>query len=499
MNNNNKIIKPEEIEVIPQIDGTCWFNAILMALLYSQGIRKVIYKETLNWTKEEIRNDKFKGFVVYVLKYNYKDPDKIRELFKRRFKTSSLLLSLLKNTPSLVKLKEILEEKIGQNIDNMSYSSVRLLSSIFLNIFFKNRNDYLSIYYNSNYMLNYINNDDLNIKPKIVFLYHYKHINKYINNFIKQKKLINIYGKIPYMIYFYERFIILNGIKYKLDACINNNYNQTKKTLGHTITGITYNNNSYIYNGWTIPKKPNTKIRAYRKEPKYACPLFAYDWKTSLIKRNSGFRISQKKCNLINETRNKNKISFNFNKKAQAILVYVREDEEETSLTSLQSNIKPEDLQFSSKSLLSIEKKIYKIDERTLDDLREQLIKIEYITRKYLKYFEDDVKANKYNIFYFMLFHKRLKDEIKQGITKEEILTEIYRELLKIYIKTNSKIYKLLLLTDDLIFNYLSIKQITKMLETIGYKKNQITNKRQLFLLIKLYVLYNKKLINRYG
>ena len=32
------------IHVIPQFIGTCWFNAILMTCLFSQGTKEVVYK-----------------------------------------------------------------------------------------------------------------------------------------------------------------------------------------------------------------------------------------------------------------------------------------------------------------------------------------------------------------------------------------------------------------------------------------------------------------------
>ena len=38
-----------QIEVIPQFGSTCWFNAILMTMLYSQGLRSFVYKEAKLW------------------------------------------------------------------------------------------------------------------------------------------------------------------------------------------------------------------------------------------------------------------------------------------------------------------------------------------------------------------------------------------------------------------------------------------------------------------
>lgn len=110
------LIPVEQIEILPQIDGTCWFNSILMVLLYSQGIRTVIIQEVAKWTQEEIKKDRFKGFVVYVLKYNYTEPEQIRELFRKRFKMTSLLLSLLKKESSLFEIKEYIKTQLQKII-----------------------------------------------------------------------------------------------------------------------------------------------------------------------------------------------------------------------------------------------------------------------------------------------------------------------------------------------------------------------------------------------
>ena len=37
-----------KVITIPQYTGTCWFNAILMALLYSEGMRTLLLKASKN-------------------------------------------------------------------------------------------------------------------------------------------------------------------------------------------------------------------------------------------------------------------------------------------------------------------------------------------------------------------------------------------------------------------------------------------------------------------
>jgi hypothetical protein len=45
----------EQIPVIPQNLGTCWFNAIIMAMIYSDGLSQLIYEKAVedNWDEDE--------------------------------------------------------------------------------------------------------------------------------------------------------------------------------------------------------------------------------------------------------------------------------------------------------------------------------------------------------------------------------------------------------------------------------------------------------------
>ena len=56
------------LSLIPQFSGTCWFNAILTASLYSQHTRKAIIKASKTWNK----NDSFLMILKLILK-NYRD------------------------------------------------------------------------------------------------------------------------------------------------------------------------------------------------------------------------------------------------------------------------------------------------------------------------------------------------------------------------------------------------------------------------------------------
>ena len=60
----------KDLKVIPQFVGSCWFNSILMSILYSQYSRKIMIKTSKKWDK----NDKFLNILRNILKRNYNDP-----------------------------------------------------------------------------------------------------------------------------------------------------------------------------------------------------------------------------------------------------------------------------------------------------------------------------------------------------------------------------------------------------------------------------------------
>ncbi len=42
----------DKVLTLPQVAGTCWFNAVLYALFYSQGMRRVLKLKQPIWTEE---------------------------------------------------------------------------------------------------------------------------------------------------------------------------------------------------------------------------------------------------------------------------------------------------------------------------------------------------------------------------------------------------------------------------------------------------------------
>ena len=95
------------------------------------------------------------------------------------------------------------------------------------------------------------------------------------NNLI-DKVLLNNYGILNNGILELNDEITYNDQTYILDSCILGNFN-TVGNMGHAITGITCNNNRYIYNGTFIKEKSiGTQIIKRKK-----CDLIRYSWNVS--------------------------------------------------------------------------------------------------------------------------------------------------------------------------------------------------------------------------
>ncbi len=118
----------------------------------------------------------------------------------------------------------------------------------------------------------------------------------------------------------YDNIIYINGHKYKLDAVIISNYNDTNDK--HAIAGITCNNNKYVYNGWNSATKDNAMINKNKRKDISPCSLMQYNWD---LKKDDGFCLNQITCKLdfFDTKLTKKDLCFSF-AKGNRILVYVR-------------------------------------------------------------------------------------------------------------------------------------------------------------------------------
>ena len=121
-------------------------------------------------------------------------------------------------------------------------------------------------------------------------------------------------GEFPLMIENHKLDIF--GIPFVVDSLLLMNFNNKICKKGHEIAGVTCKGKRYLYNGWVKLLKPQNI--SYR--PTKSCKLFPFDW----MKIKSNFTLDRQGCK-IHKTRkvDKNDMTFNVNRKRTYI--YMKE------------------------------------------------------------------------------------------------------------------------------------------------------------------------------
>ena len=324
-----------EISVIPQYIGTCWFNAILMNSFYSQAMRKLMIKKvSKTWDKT---NKVFKFFKT-ILKKSYNTEDqKIIDMF---YNTKPQML--------LITYAYLFDITLIKTIKKLKYGGYSSYISMFLKEINVKVLDIVYYHRISKCLLNsfkHMNKSSIRIDidkekkeieqiltdvPDVLVLYNTK-LYDYLdyNNLLLKNVNIQIHESDKYGINDeaiedikeYKDEIRLLGHVYKLDSIILENYNENKGV--HAISGITCNNNKYVYNGWckgTVDPALKQKERKKKIEP---YPLVKYDWN---LREDKSFCFKPK----YSETIDNQDLCFSFNKGTR-ILIYVKDNKEETS------------------------------------------------------------------------------------------------------------------------------------------------------------------------
>ena len=375
-----------DLKVIPQFKGTCWLNACLMSALYSQGSKYYVKKVSKSWDKNNSLLNFFK-FIIFKMK---KHPKTIERIYKK-IKPEVILFKLLEQT----KNKDIInlfKDNIKYNISDFGYYEHLYIFDLYkylklkvLDIFYAPDNNYycnFNLKYNKNARRYDIDDksykkkiqDILNAIPDILVVYNYK-INRivdYIYNFnYINKNEYNIHKNFIKGIDNYEDIIYLNGIKYKLDSVIITNYNNADINKSHAITGITCNNNKYVYNGWSNTSTDPAIIKKNISNNNSPCSLMRYDWD---LKKDEEFCLNTKLCKLDFDNIDKTDLCFSFNKiNTRRTLIYVRVEEK---IEKIKSSTTKEIKEFSNiKEIKEIIADIHDLDNLSKYQL-EQLFAI---------------------------------------------------------------------------------------------------------------------------
>jgi hypothetical protein len=356
----NKVI------TIPQYEPTCWFNAILMAILYSQNSRKLLLDDILLKKK----NTKIAKVINHILKYQYVSNKYAEQYFK--IMTPGKILKYLN-------IFDEFRKTITNNgwfselflpifIEKACYNTCLNLDLYRNNIYieFKKKIRVVDNYNNGNHIGfsfydDNISDTDLATQilkklnepnPDYIFL-NIGHDNSkdlftsyLINNIQRINNILNLknYTITSSGLKEANDEIIYNGDTYILDSCIIANYNILEINLGHAIVGITCKNEKYVYNGWIRTTKDpamaiNDNENDNDNEKLLPCELMKFDWRVN--NKDSKFCINPKLCKLDilklhNDPLEKKDLCFSFGN-GKRTLIYVKKPRKD--IKSIDSNI----------------------------------------------------------------------------------------------------------------------------------------------------------------
>jgi hypothetical protein len=344
----------KRVVTIPQADNTnvCWFNAIIMALLYSQHSRNLL----LNNNKLEKKTDKISIILNQILKRQFMKNKYEEDYFK--YMRIEKILKYVNFFPNKESLDVVLQrgynsslpihkfiDKLGKTSLNLNVYKGELYGNINLllenvDIFKKTetvQQKSLEIEVEVLKQLETIKEDNFKNNPDYIVLNSiddqipiekqplYNGLFVQTLYFLSRKNLLHkillrSYDITTVGILTLQDIICYNGDTYILDSCILGNFNNVG-TTGHAISGITCNNNRYVYNGTFRHRGTLANPDVITKRSQ--CDLMKFPWN---IRQESKFCLNRRICNLdlVDETPTDN-LCFSFDK-GQRTIIYVKEN-----------------------------------------------------------------------------------------------------------------------------------------------------------------------------
>ena len=375
----------DNVITLKQYGPTCWFNSILMAVLYSEESRKLLLKKSKKWDKKIhilktlkyiLENKYFRSSNIYK-DYEYFDKIRPEYILEKLYKYNKKKFSF---NPKI--------KKGGYAPALYIRKIYKLLGAKVLFLDFKDNLLYYSKYNNTKVINSAVKKEAvikyiLKFVPKEKVLEKFENPDVIIINFTKSiVDNIPEYYKVPtnspfYNIISFNDKVVIKGMNYIQDSVLLSNWNRTE-IGGHSIAGIKCKDNKYVYNGWTrgtidihlqnlnFTKEDYDKERLWVSEVidksvvyvnvknnlvvdklpvggilvsdniHIPCELMKYDWN---VMKNSEFCINKRQCmldthsdksikNIINK--DKNELCFSFNK-GPRLLIYVNKNSVDVS------------------------------------------------------------------------------------------------------------------------------------------------------------------------
>lgn len=280
----NKVI------TIPQYSGVCWFTTMLMALLYSSGMRKLVVDNSKTWkprsSAEKGVLDVIKTIVSAHYAHTYVMKAKAYDFFERV--TPEALLASLNKMDSA----------------RFQFNPASMMPGFSSTVYLPAMLDLLRV--RNVQMFDAISNGSGGYALIHSPMMHGRYLTKrellYENEkrpadavilFVRPDKHISIYPKYYYVMDMPEIPLDLGlpgrRVRYRVDSVLMGSHNNC--STNHQIAGITCDGGRYIYNGW-LRKELNYSAKRERVVP---CELMPVDW---MDQKAPSFKIAGAGCGL---------------------------------------------------------------------------------------------------------------------------------------------------------------------------------------------------------
>ena len=328
----------DTVRTIPQLKGgTCWFNALITALFYSDGMSMYL-KKVIPEVRKKTRSDKKKEILdLFEELLNAREITDARKFFGKFYdvlKPKNLLRFLHQRDKAFYFNPNIQE---GHNPGDYLIILFQFLGIkekiLFLTLkngkyYYSFVNDYSSkgVYHKNKdrYKLDF---EKLKIKPPSHYVRDprkYDHTrwmafdyNAYdlvvISEIGTIGHIVKGYDKNEFPLSIDKNELHVFGIPFVSDSLIFGNFNVNVCKKAHMIAGITCKEKKFVYNGWVVPRTEFSFI------PYKSCSLFPFDW----MKVKSHFCFERGGC-AIKKTRKVDKEDMCFNVNRMRTYIYVK-------------------------------------------------------------------------------------------------------------------------------------------------------------------------------
>jgi len=438
----------DNVITIPQYRNTCWFNAILMAIFYSQHSRKLLFHYF------EEKKDKFSRIMNHIIKHNYIRDEEANKYFE--FMGPENILKYINGDKTELFKRFRKNKNYGYYSDTFLPFFLRSLNKKFLDIIIYEDNCYANFYSTLPPFFTNIYKEDgktLNIDfekwsdidsetttdyiiinklspsdDTSLSLYREMFLEEYYNSErLEDINLKHFDIDINIDVHHFNNEIYYNGVRYVLDSVLLTNNNSFEIDSGHEIAGITCKNNRYVYNGW-FRTTNDAGMPANFGSLLLPCELMKFDWD---VNNDVKFCLDKKRCKLGN-IHDKTQMCFSFNDNNYTTLIYVKD----TSFSSLEDVNLP---QLSSLTLPSLKSNTSDFSELEDEGNDEYIINRKRRKQKQEEYKKTAKKSNKLSF---------IKFKSNYYLNKDDLLTIVNPNQISIY---------------DMKFDYLGISHIKEL------------------------------------